>query len=100
MTLELLISYLWHDMPMTGWGAIIAGCLAIAGTAIWLNGRLVMRVNSSYLTSVEVSADGVKRESVSSSFGIDYGLGKSMAQLGMWMVLFALVSLSGFLRLW
>lgn len=99
MTLQQLISLPWYDMPLTGWGAIAAGCLAVAGLVTYLSGKRLMRANRFSAESVAISTYGIERKSVTTSFGSDFHVGKSQARLGMGIVLFALVALTGLLRL-
>lgn len=87
-------------MPLTGWGAIAAGCLVVAGLVTYINGKHLMRANRFYAESVAIGTYGIERKSVTTSFGSGFGIGRSQARLGMGIVLFALVALTGFLRLW
>ena len=101
MTLETAISYLWHDMPLTYWGAIFAGAFMVAGVSVFFKGRRIMRANLLNTVSVSTDSEGVIRRSISSSSADQYyAVGKSMANLGFWIVLAAGIAITGFLRIW
>lgn len=98
MTLDSLMEYLWQ-MPLTGWGAIIAGCLVLAGINIYFDGRCVMKKNHVVSKATSISSDGIKHISISEGFTNDYAYGKRMSNLGIWIALFALIALIEFLRI-
>ena len=99
MTLEQLTMYLWHEMPLPGWGSIIAAALTLAGTGIYLQGKWIMRENSSYTKTIAISATGEKTETMSSSIGNDWDYGRKIARSGLMMVFFSLVGYIGFMQL-
>lgn len=99
MTLEQLTMYLWHEMPLTGWGSIIAAVLTLVGTGIYLQGKWIMRENSSYSKTITMTATGERTETVSSSIGNDWGYGRKISHSGLMLALFALVGYVGVMQL-
>lgn len=100
MTLEQLITYLWRDMPLIGWGCVVSAAVVCAGVAVLLEGRAIMRVNSSHARMRSVTADGLVVQTETASVSQDYWYGHKIARTGLMMMLFALISFFGFLQLW
>lgn len=93
MTLEQLMMYLWHDMPVTGLIAILALVSMLGGLAIYLEGKSVMRDDSFAATSTSARADGSMVTFTSYSVGNDYNYGRRTSQRGLAIIAFSLVAL-------
>lgn len=93
MTLEQLATYLWRDMPLSGWIVILSVVLAVAGMVIYLDGRAAMRANSSHSKSVVVTESGKRVVAESYGRGSGFDAGKRQAYLGLATIFFALVAL-------
>lgn len=91
MTLEQLVSYLWNGVPLSGWGSILFLLIAVAGLSIYLNGKAIMRANSSCAKAISVTSTGEHVETSSSSVGPGYYYGVSVARSGLAMAFFATI---------
>lgn len=93
MTLEQLVMYLWHDMPITGWIAVLAFMSMLGGLAIYFEGNGVMRANSLVTTSTAAYPDGSVAVSKSYSVGNSYDFGRRTSWRGLIIVAFSLAAL-------
>ena len=91
MTLEQLVTYLWHDMPLTSWASILASLSTLGGVAIYLEGKGLMR--SRYTTSLVEGADGKVVATVSCSVGSGLTYGRNIARSGLLIALSSLGAL-------
>lgn len=98
MTIEQLAMYLWHSLTLAGLGAILAAGLAIAGTAIYLDGRWLMRSNNICSKTVSRSPTGERIESVTCSTGTGYSYGVKVARSGLAIAFFALAAYAGLMQ--
>lgn len=91
--------FLWRDMPITGWSAVFAGLAAVAGAGAYLEGKRVMRANSSAPQTQWLTADGNVVQSDGYGVGRTFEWGRRIARLGMTMAFIALVAYACFMSL-
>lgn len=98
--LEQLVMYLWRDMPITGWSAIFAGIAALVGAGFYLQGKRVIRENSSDPQTLWLTAEGDVIQSQSYSVAPTFESGRRLARLGLTLTFLALIAYAGFMGTW
>jgi hypothetical protein len=98
MTLEQLITYLWWDMPLAHWARIAAAIGVGVGGAFYLEGKRIMRANSSRSLALSVAGDGSVSTTETCAVGADYEAGRSIARWGLSTSIFAMISFYGFMN--
>lgn len=95
MTMEQLAIYLWREMPLTGWGQMLAAISVFVGVSIYLQGKWIMQETSGKWKSFSKTTDGGVIETVNCSVSDGHHHGVKTARLGLSMSFFSLVAFVG-----
>lgn len=94
MTLEQLVTYLWRDMPLTGWALIAAVIGPFVGIYIYLQGKDIMRASSFCISSKAVAGDGAVVETQSYSVSSEFDHGRRIARYGLVIIVACITVIS------